>query len=147
CEMPGRAFDRHHGAHRIREEVFFQIKHHFQCIRKPRSEEVSNFMMSRQLREAVGSFKGKKQNAAKCPVDIRKRIQHVATARPNIKTVRFEYMFPIGSSRNGKFLVSVVEILLGKVEAIELEHFRANRRSGAVASYYNARLSGPTLVR
>src|SRR5260370_42249883 len=90
----------------------------------------------------MGPVEGQKQNGGKREVDGGQGNQYVTATRPDVKSVLVEKMFATWACWNGQLFVAIVEILLRKVEPVQLEHFGANTRSRPVAADYNLGLGG-----
>ena len=82
--------------------------------------------------EAVFSFVGKEQGTRKAAVQVGQGDKHIQSPGPDMQSVGRHPVRSVRSGRNGQFLVTVGQVLLGEVESPDVHHGGSNGRSGAV---------------
>src|ERR1700733_3283799 len=136
-DPPRRALDRNHGTGWIRKIVVCQLRHQLEGVREALWKKPDYIRVRAQTGEAFYALKWQKENARERAVDIRQRNQHVIPPRPDVKGVRLQRVLPIGTGWNGQLFVAVIEMLLGKIEATQLEHLSPQCRGCTVAANHN----------
>src|ERR1700733_10906207 len=136
-DTPRRALDRNHSTGRIRKIVVCQLRHQPEGVREALLKKTDYIRLRAETGEAFSALEWQKENARERAVDIRQRNQHVVTPRPDVKGVGLERMLPIETGRNGQLFVAVIEILLGKTEATQLEHLSPQCRGCTIAANHN----------
>src|SRR5579885_2025083 len=98
--------------------------------------------MSFETRKTVLPFKWQEQNTCKCSINIGQSNKHVIAPRPDVQGMRLDCMFSV-DCRDGELFISVIQIILRKVEPSLPHHLRTNRGCGPIASDHDLRIDKP----
>src|SRR3981081_3486824 len=139
--MPGRTSNRDHGSRWVSKEIVSERWHQWKYVGKSGAEETDHVGSSCQPVEAVSTFKRQKQDAGERAVNVGQGDQHVTAPRPDVKSMLIEKMVAIRACWDRQFFVTIVEILLRKVEPRERQHFCADSRRRPVAANYHLGLN------
>ena len=135
--VPGRGFYRDHRAGGIACVIFLELRHERNGVGKSLLEKVLRFFSGVEGREAFAAFERQKQDAREGAVSIGQRDEHIGAARPDVQRVWFQNMFSARASRDGQFLITVIELFLCEIQGAAFLHIETQGGSRAVRADYD----------